>query len=609
MRIIILIFSALFLLSCLQEGSELMGYQDKNLDTTAVAEEEGIYGRLLLNSGEPAAGAQVELWPVSDNERVSLTAKTVTDEDGKYMFYNLSSGIYNLIGSWSHQPDNMQAVFIDNQAFKSVLDAGETIMAGTGNVRIKVHLNSIPEEGIECYILGTGFSDLSDNAGECLMENIPPGTYDLVYRLPGFSLKKTEGIKVDTDKTEWVESVWFQLDPAQQDSGNDPGISDLDNTLFPFTDGSVVFAGDTLYVEGGKFRLHDNILELVDMDTVFMQVDDFLKKVYVFRVRVVDKNDNDDEPEIIEIILETIPEMPADPYPVDRAGDISLAATLAWSPLNLTVDHKVKYDVYFGTGSNPSDLVSWKQTVPYQTLSNLEDGVTYYWRIAAYAENVTVLGPVWSFTTRHSPPENMRPELPLPVFPRNNAVAVDTMQVRLEWSSGDLDADDVLLYDVYVSVEKTSLIKIATGLQDSSFVVSNLDPNTTYTWQITGSDGMATTAGPVWRFTTMSGVCDNQAPVVPGSPGPKFGVSHQDNSLNLSWIGGDLDEYDSVFYEVYLGTENPPTGKMVSHYPRTGLYVSGLTAGTLYYWQVIATDGMDTIAGPVWNFSTTPEGP
>lgn len=105
----------------------------------------------------------------------------------------------------------------------------------------------------------------------------------------------------------------------------------------------------------------------------------------------------------------------------------------------------------------------------------------------------------------------------------------------------------------------------------------------------------------------MPAVSENQAPVIPGYPQPDFDASLQGCSLTLSWKGGDPDEHDSVFYEVYLGTQNPPAGKVVSRSPRTSLQVSGLTAGMVYYWKVVASDGMDATAGPVWNFSTAPE--
>jgi hypothetical protein len=478
--------------------NELMGPGDGSRETAG----KGLQGRLLLSNGEPASGAEVEVWPVSDEGRTSLAAKSVTDKNGNYLFYNLHPGIYNIIGLWSREQKNMETVFLHRQVFASALDAGEAVMAKPGKIKVKTLLDSKPKKGIECYVPGTGFSALSDESGECRLEQIPPGTYNLICRLPGFPVKKKMGIKVGTDKTKCVESQWFQSDTSAQHI--DPVKDSGDDILFSYPQGSFVFGGDTLYVEDGKFYLGEYILEPIDLDTVFMQVGDMLKKVYVYKVKARHKGDTTDEPEIIEFILEVLPEMPADPYPADKASGISISTSLAWSPLKFAGDRKVRYDVYLGGDSVLLEPVSWNQTVSYIILSSLQDNSTYYWRIAAHIGEITILGPVWSFHTMSSPPENMWPELPVPVSPQNKALGVDTMQVRLEWSGGDLDEDDDLVYDLYFSPDDSDLTKIASRLRDSSFVVFNLAPATTYFWQVIASDGMATSAGPVWRFTTSS---------------------------------------------------------------------------------------------------------
>jgi len=125
------------------------------------------------------------------------------------------------------------------------------------------------------------------------------------------------------------------------------------------------------------------------------------------------------------------------------------------------------------------------------------------------SELINVLGPILSShnSSPHnssSPLKNTRPETPIPVSPSDNALGVDTAQVRLEWNCGDPDEEDVLLYDLYFSADDSDLKKIASKLRESSFVVFDLDPGTIYFWQVIASDGLATSAGPVWRFTTRS---------------------------------------------------------------------------------------------------------
>jgi hypothetical protein len=70
------------------------------------------------------------------------------------------------------------------------------------------------------------------------------------------------------------------------------------------------------------------------------------------------------------------------------------------------------YDIYFGTSSNPPLLVSNQQigspdpgVGEKYTVSNLQPGTTYYWRIVSKTwAQITNSGPVWSFTTSGTPP-------------------------------------------------------------------------------------------------------------------------------------------------------------------------------------------------------------
>jgi hypothetical protein len=77
------------------------------------------------------------------------------------------------------------------------------------------------------------------------------------------------------------------------------------------------------------------------------------------------------------------------------------------------------------------------------------------------------------------------------------------------------------------------------------------------------------------------------------------------DAVALSWHGGDPNPWDTVVYDVYLGTASNtllPAGQATEGPTWT---VSGLAAGTTYYWQVISRDngGLETLS-PVWRFTT-----
>jgi len=100
-------------------------------------------------------------------------------------------------------------------------------------------------------------------------------------------------------------------------------------------------------------------------------------------------------------------------------------------------------------------------------------------------------------------------------------------------------------------------------------------------------------------------VGENTPPNTPSNPNPANGATGVDLNKDLSWTGGDPDPtHDTVTYDVYFGTSSPPP--LVSPGHSTTTYDPGtMSAGTTYYWQIIAKDnhGAST-TGPIWHFTT-----
>ena len=122
-------------------------------------------------------------------------------------------------------------------------------------------------------------------------------------------------------------------------------------------------------------------------------------------------------------------------------------------------------------------------------------------------------------------------------------------------------------------------------------------------------DGMITFAD-IDPFVELlfSSLPSNHPPSVPDLSLPLNYASDVPITANLSWIGDDPDADDTVIYDVYFGTANPPpqvaTGQTSFIYdPGTLQYI------TYYYWRVVAWDnhGVPTTS-PIWDFFTE-EGP
>jgi len=102
-------------------------------------------------------------------------------------------------------------------------------------------------------------------------------------------------------------------------------------------------------------------------------------------------------------------------------------------------------------------------------------------------------------------------------------------------------------------------------------------------------------------------VGDNSPPYEPGNPDPYDGETDVDIEADLSWTGGDPNQWnpdDTVTYDVYFGTTNPPP--LVENNHTTNSYDPGtLEYEQTYYWKIVAWDDHDASAeGPIWDFTT-----
>jgi photosystem II stability/assembly factor-like uncharacterized protein len=77
--------------------------------------------------------------------------------------------------------------------------------------------------------------------------------------------------------------------------------------------------------------------------------------------------------------------------------------------------------------------------------------------------------------------------------------------------------------------------------------------------------------------------------------------------VTLTWSCADPNQGDSLTYDVYWDSSNPPSNKVVADQPVNSLYMGGLSYSSTYYWRITAKDnhGAET-SGPVWRFATGP---
>jgi hypothetical protein len=87
-------------------------------------------------------------------------------------------------------------------------------------------------------------------------------------------------------------------------------------------------------------------------------------------------------------------------------------------------------------------------------------------------------------------------------------------------------------------------------------------------------------------------------PSTPTPANPSSGATGVDTMPTLTWTASG-----AASYAISFGTANPPT-QQASGLTIPSYAPAALTAGTTYYWQVVATNVAGSTTGPVWSFTT-----
>jgi hypothetical protein len=288
------------------------------------------------------------------------------------------------------------------------------------------------------------------------------------------------------------------------------------------------------------------------------------------------------------------PYLPRTPNPPDHATGVNVITTLSWIGGDPDSD-PVTYDVYFGTTGSPPKVANNHSTTMY-TLSLLNYGTTYYWKIISWDNHgASTVGPLWNFTTDALP---YPPSNPTPAHHATNV----SIYADLSWTGGDPDLGDAVFFDVYFGTS-SSPPKVSANQSATLYQPATMNYFTTYHWRIVSWDiHGASSVGPLWEFTTT--YIPNHPPFIPSNPIPENHTTNVGISIHLNWTGGDPDPGDTVTYDVYFGTSNPPP-LIALAVPSASFDPGTLNNSRTYYWKIITWDNRGaSTSGPVWDFST-----
>ncbi|MEM1321026.1 MAG: carboxypeptidase regulatory-like domain-containing protein [Bacteroidota bacterium] len=123
-------------------------------------------------------------------------------------------------------------------------------------------------------------------------------------------------------------------------------------------------------------------------------------------------------------------------------------------------------------------------------------------------ESVTVFADQTANVVILLSPDTMENTLPMP--PMNlepvNGATNQEVEVLLRWTAEDADADDRLSYDLKLyNADQSESMTLLTASTDTSYLLTDLEYNTVYFWQVTVYDGRGEAVNsPVWGFETQA---------------------------------------------------------------------------------------------------------
>ncbi len=194
------------------------------------------------------------------------------------------------------------------------------------------------------------------------------------------------------------------------------------------------------------------------------------------------------------VVENQAPYTPTNPIPTDSTSNVPITQTLGWQSDDPDGD-PVTYTVAFGTDDPPPFTATTTLTSYTPTLT---EGTTYYWVITASDGLSESVGPTWVFTSAFTLLSNQTPYTPTNPIPTDSTSNVPITQT-LGWQSGDPDGDPVT-YTVAFGTDDPPPFTATTTLTSYT---PTLTKGTTYYWIITATDGISTTTGDTWSFTTV----------------------------------------------------------------------------------------------------------
>jgi spore germination protein YaaH len=235
----------------------------------------------------------------------------------------------------------------------------------------------------------------------------------------------------------------------------------------------------------------------------------------------------------------------------------------------------------------------------FKIISGLEYGTTYYWRIKAWNEaGEAVFSKTGIFKT-------LIPELAKPIlkFPLNNSANMEN-NIALKWYGNNLAEKYHLMVSTDSGLIRNIILSDST-IRDTIREINNLKYHKKYFWKIRSiNNNKLSDWSDVWCFSTIDHA-PSPAKLLSPLQNEKVQVSYPLTRINFLWNKSiDPDEEDRVQYIFKLSGPDLAETYIIDDTMKV-FSSNKLKENSEYFWNIISTDGSDSINSGSSRFKTS----
>jgi len=189
--------------------------------------------------------------------------------------------------------------------------------------------------------------------------------------------------------------------------------------------------------------------------------------------------------------------------PADNKLCVDNTVSFQWNVSTDVNNDVITYQIEVAKDNAFSQIVKTVEVATTTTSVGLDKNTAYYWRVKATDNKglSSTFSSTFKLYTSGEAVVNHLPFAPELVAPAINA-ALSITSANLTWNATDVDATDVLTYDVYFGTANPPTIKVSENTSSKSFEVI-LEASKQYFWKVVVKDNKGgETVGQVWKFKT-----------------------------------------------------------------------------------------------------------